>query len=104
MLLGGAILAGMVLGTIVAFIIDKKFLPAAVYCFIGAALGFIGLIHAEQVGWNVGGQIALGYAFAGIILLLFAVGTRPASGTVPDELATSHTSGRRKRPRWQRRP
>ncbi len=73
---GGAILAGMVLGAIVAFIIDKKFIPAAIYCFIGAALGFVGLIHAEQVGWNVGGQIALGYALSGIVLLLFAFSTR----------------------------
>lgn len=73
---GGAILAGMVLGSIVVFIIDKKFVPAAVYCFIGAALGFIGLIHAEEVGWNVGGQIALGYLFAGIILLAFGLVTR----------------------------
>ncbi len=73
---GGAILAGMVLGAIVAFIIDKKFLPAAIYCFVGAALGFVGLIHAESVGWNVGGQIALGYLFAGIILLVFAYTTR----------------------------
>jgi AGZA family xanthine/uracil permease-like MFS transporter len=77
---GGAILAGLVLGAIVAFVIDKEFVSAAVYCFIGAALGFIGLIHAEQVGWDVGGQIALGYAFAGIILLGFAFVTR---GEVP---------------------
>jgi AGZA family xanthine/uracil permease-like MFS transporter len=81
---GGAILAGMVLGAIVAFIIDKKFVPAAIYCFIGAALGFIGLIHAEQVGWNVGGQIALGYAFAGVILLLFALTTRGARGAAAE--------------------
>ncbi|MGH3612251.1 MAG: regulator [Pseudonocardia sp.] len=75
---GGAILAGMVLGSIVAFVIDKKFVPAAIYCFIGAALGFIGIIHAEQVGWNVGGQIALGYAFGGVILLIFALTNRGA--------------------------
>ncbi|HEY2099131.1 MAG TPA: regulator [Pseudonocardia sp.] len=73
---GGAILAGMVLGAIVAFIIDKKFVPAAIYCFIGAALGFVGLIHAPQVGWGVGGQIALGYAFSGLVLLAFALVTR----------------------------
>ena len=36
---GGAILAGLVLGRIVAFIIDKEFLAAAVYCFVGAVLG-----------------------------------------------------------------
>ena len=86
---GGAILAGLVLGAIVAFIIDKKFIPAAIYCFIGAALGFIGLIHAEQVGWNVGGQIALGYALAGIVLLLFAFATRNTSTSFTDEEATA---------------
>lgn len=82
---GGAILAGMILGAIVAFIIDKRFLPAAVYCLVGALLGFIGLIHAEKVGWNVGGQVALGYLFAGIVLLGFWLATRrsasPAEGT-----------------------
>jgi AGZA family xanthine/uracil permease-like MFS transporter len=39
---GGAILAGLVLGAITAFIIDKEFISAAVYCFIGAALGSSG--------------------------------------------------------------
>ena len=73
---GGAILAGLVLGAITAFIIDKEFVSAAVYCFVGAVLGFVGLIHAESVGWDVGGQIALGYAFAGVILLGFALFNR----------------------------
>jgi adenine/guanine/hypoxanthine permease len=91
---GGAILAGMVLGAIVAFIIDKKFLAAATYCVIGAVLGFIGLIHAEQVGWNVGGQVALGYAFAGAILLAFALLTRgrPAKAA-PDTTAGTAVAG-----------
>ena len=86
---GGAILAGLVLGAITAFIIDKKFVSAAVYCFIGAALGFVGLIHAEQVGWDVGGQIALGYAFAGIVLLGFAFVTRRDAPTPTEEPATA---------------
>jgi AGZA family xanthine/uracil permease-like MFS transporter len=76
---GGAILAGLVLGSIVAFIVDKQFVPAAIYCFAGAVLGFIGLIHAEAVGWDVGGQIALGYAFAGVVLLIFALVNRRSS-------------------------
>jgi AGZA family xanthine/uracil permease-like MFS transporter len=86
---GGAILAGLVLGAITAFIIDRKFVTAAVYCFIGAVLGFIGLIHAEQVGWDVGGQIALGYALAGIILLGFAFVTRHEVPVKPDEPSTA---------------
>jgi AGZA family xanthine/uracil permease-like MFS transporter len=80
---GGAILAGLVLGSIVAFIIDKNFLAAAAYCLAGAILGFVGLIHAEQVGWNVGGQIALGYVFAGLVLLAYwAVDRRVDDGGV----------------------
>lgn len=82
---GGAILAGLVLGAIVAFIIDKEFISAAVYCFVGAALGFVGLIHAESVGWDVGGQIALGYLFAGIILLGFALFNRGKTAPVEAE-------------------
>ena len=88
---GGAILAGLVLGAITAFIIDKEFLSAAVYCFIGAALGFIGLIHGEQVGWNVGGQIALGYAFAGIVLLGFWLVQRRRGTPTPTEEPTTAT-------------
>ncbi|MGZ4626382.1 MAG: regulator [Kineosporiaceae bacterium] len=68
---GGAILTGLILGAITAFIVDKNFLWAAGYCFAGAVLGFVGLINASKVGWNVGGQVALGYAFGGIILLAF---------------------------------
>jgi len=90
---GGAILAGLVLGAIVAFIIDKNFVPAAVYCFIGAALGFIGLIHAEQVGWNVGGQISLGYLFGGLVLLAFWLATRRSPAAGP-------TTGEQPAPEW----
>ncbi|GAA4559535.1 regulator [Pseudonocardia xishanensis] len=78
---GGAILAGLVLGSITAFIIDKNFFAAAAYSAIGAVLGFIGLIHAESVGWNVGGQIALGYLFAAIILAVFGLVTRGRATT-----------------------
>jgi len=94
---GGAILAGLVLGAIVAFIVDKKFLPAAAYSFAGAALGFVGLIHAPTVGWGVGGQVALGYAISGLVLLGFWLVTRgrdaaagkPAADSVQPAPATA---------------
>jgi adenine/guanine/hypoxanthine permease len=85
---GGAILAGLVLGAIVAFIIDKRFVAAAVYCFIGAAMGFVGLIHGEHVGWNVGGQIALGYLLAGLVLLLFTLAARRHHAAQPAAATT----------------
>ena len=68
----GAILAGMVLGAIGALIIDRRFEMAAGYCFFGAGLAFIGLIHGPKVGWAISPKVALGYAMAGATLLLFA--------------------------------
>jgi len=68
---GGAILAGMVLGAVAAFVIDKQFGWAAGYTLGGAALSFVGLIHGTAVGWNVGGQVALGYLFAAAVLVAF---------------------------------
>ena len=50
----GAILAGLVFGAIVAFIIDKRFWQAAIFSGAGAILTFVGLIHAEKVQWNAG--------------------------------------------------
>jgi adenine/guanine/hypoxanthine permease len=70
---GGAVLAGLVLGAIVAFLIDKKFFWAAGYAAGGAVLGFIGLVHGQKVGWDIGGQIALGYLFAAVVLAAFGL-------------------------------
>ena len=54
-------------------------------------LGFIGLIHGEQVGWNVNGQVALGYAFAGIVLLGFWLVQRQRGTPTPTEEPTTAT-------------
>jgi AGZA family xanthine/uracil permease-like MFS transporter len=88
----GAILAGLILGAIVAFIIDKRFVNAAIFAVAGSVLSFVGLIHGEKVGWNANGQVALGYLFVAVVCGAFAV-TRPAP-RVPDaderELARLH--------------
>jgi adenine/guanine/hypoxanthine permease len=67
----GAILAGLVLGAIVAFIIDRKFLPAGLFALFGAGLSWIGLIHGEKVEWAANPQVALGYLFMAITLFAF---------------------------------
>jgi len=72
----GAILAGLVFGSIVAFIIDKRFIHATIFAACGALLSFVGLIHAEKVGWNANGQVALGYLFIAVVCGIFAL-TRP---------------------------
>ncbi|GIE81581.1 hypothetical protein Aph02nite_75310 [Actinoplanes philippinensis] len=72
----GAILAGLVLGAIVAFIIDKRFWHAAVFSAAGAVLTFVGLIHAEKVQFNADGPVSLGYLFLTAVCVAFAL-TRP---------------------------
>ncbi|MET1006638.1 MAG: hypothetical protein ABWX96_13900, partial [Propionibacteriaceae bacterium] len=57
----GATLAGIVFGAIVTFILDRKLITAAIASGVGAVLSFIGLLHAEQVGWAANPQVALGY-------------------------------------------
>ncbi len=79
----GAILAGLVLGAIVAFIIDKRFWHAAIFAGAGAVLTFVGLIHAEKVQWNADAQVSLGYLFLTVVCVLFAL-TRPEPRE-PDE-------------------
>jgi AGZA family xanthine/uracil permease-like MFS transporter len=76
---GGSVLAGMVLGAMAAFIIDRKLVHAAIAAFIGAALAFIGLIHGPHLGWMVSPLVALGYALFGAVCLLLS---RQAGGSV----------------------
>jgi AGZA family xanthine/uracil permease-like MFS transporter len=66
---GGSVLAGMVLGAMAAFIIDRKLMHAAWTAFIGAALAWVGLIHGPQLGWMVSPLVALGYVMFGALCL-----------------------------------
>jgi adenine/guanine/hypoxanthine permease len=66
----GSVLAGMVLGAMAAFIIDRKLTHAAVTAFVGAVLSYIGLIHGAQLGWGASPAVALGYALFGVVCLL----------------------------------
>ena len=91
----GAILAGLVLGAIVTFIIDRRFLSASVFALVGAALSFVGLIHAEKIQWEANGQVALGYLLVGLVCLAFAA-THPAprdAEQMPRATGQSHPAG-----------
>jgi AGZA family xanthine/uracil permease-like MFS transporter len=81
----GAILAGLVLGAIVAFIIDRRFWQAAAFCGFGAALSWIGLIHAEEVQWGSNGQVTLGYLFAAVVCAGFTLLKLPPRDATEDE-------------------
>jgi AGZA family xanthine/uracil permease-like MFS transporter len=63
----GAVLVGLILGTMVTFILEKRFGYAAIASAVGAVLSFIGLIHAPEVAWAANPAVALGYVFFGIV-------------------------------------
>jgi AGZA family xanthine/uracil permease-like MFS transporter len=86
---GGSILAGAVLGAIVVFIIDRKFLKAAVFSFVGGALTFFGFMHGEAIGIGQSPTVAISYLAVGGILLACAKtapATAPKAATVHGEI------------------
>jgi AGZA family xanthine/uracil permease-like MFS transporter len=69
----GAVLAGIVFGAIVTFILERQLFRAAVAAGAGAALSWIGLLHSEEVQWAANPQVALGYLLLGAVLVGIAV-------------------------------
>ena len=64
----GAVLVGIVLGAIACFVIDSRMYAAAITAGIGAVLSFVGLINADEVGWNASPGVSLGYVFLATLL------------------------------------
>jgi AGZA family xanthine/uracil permease-like MFS transporter len=77
----GAVLAGMVLGSIAVFVIDRHFYRAAAACFLGAALTLVGLIHGAEVHLFSSEKLALGYALAGLTCLGYSLLNLPPRET-----------------------
>jgi adenine/guanine/hypoxanthine permease len=67
---GGAVLAGMMLGAIAVFIIDRDFRQASFYAAAAAILAYFGFIHGDKLGIGVSPMVALGYLLvAGICVV-----------------------------------
>jgi AGZA family xanthine/uracil permease-like MFS transporter len=69
---GGSILAGLVLGAIGVFIIDRNFAKAAGFSFVGAALTFFGFMHGEAIGIGQTPVVAVSYLALGGVMLACA--------------------------------
>jgi AGZA family xanthine/uracil permease-like MFS transporter len=67
---GGSILAGLILGAIATFIIDKNFRKGAGFALAGAILTFFGFMHGNAIG--IGRTLPVSAAYAAIALVLFA--------------------------------
>lgn len=71
---GGATLAGLILGAIAVFIIDREFKKAAIYSGIGAVLAFFGFMNGTALAFGNSVPIAMGYAVLAVTCLSFAYG------------------------------
>jgi AGZA family xanthine/uracil permease-like MFS transporter len=73
---GGSILAGLILGAIGVFIIERDFTKASAFALTGAVLTYFGFMHGEAVG--IGGGLgvtpAVALAYAVVAVGLFALG------------------------------
>ena len=89
---GGATLAGMVLGSVAVFVIERKFMKAAAFALVGAALTFFGLIHGESVGIGESPAVAASYLLLSVFLLGIARFTQSADATDPMAMPTNMTA------------
>jgi AGZA family xanthine/uracil permease-like MFS transporter len=64
----GAILGGLVLGAIAAFVIDRRFMRASAFAAAGSALTFFGFMHGESIGVGQSPVVALAYLAVACIL------------------------------------
>ena len=88
---GGAVVAGLVLGAIAVFIIDREYSRAIVYSVVGAILALTGFIHAAQlivtvvdgaIVFGTPNAVFLGYIFAAVVF--WVVAWREGHGSVAD--------------------
>jgi AGZA family xanthine/uracil permease-like MFS transporter len=73
----GLIFSAMILATITVYIIEQKFIKAALWSLSAAILAWVGLLHSYQwtigdtvikLGWGAGSQWAMGYLLLAIVL------------------------------------
>ncbi len=69
----GAIIIGILLGTIAVFIIDKKLFNVFITAICGYILAATGFIHSAKLGLNFTSPYALGYLVLGLVALFLYI-------------------------------
>jgi AGZA family xanthine/uracil permease-like MFS transporter len=87
----GLIITAMLLSALLVYVIEQRFLAAALCAAVAALASWFGVIHAWrfdqsdtvlQLGWGVGSAWAAGYGAMGLILLASALWRRHLSDTL----------------------
>ena len=86
---GGATLAGIILGAVTVFIIERQLEKAAAFALAGSVLTFFGLIHAEDLGIGQSPVVALSYLGIAVMLYGFAKFAHVAPAE-PSEIEHDH--------------
>ena len=91
---GGATLAGIILGAVTVFIIERQLERAGWFALAGAVLTFFGFIHGEEIGIAQSPVVALGYLGVSAMLFAFAryaqvSAAEPQSGHGHGEMSTA---------------
>ena len=85
---GGSILAGLVLGAIGVFVIERDFLKAAAFALAGAVMTYFGFMHGEAVGIGGGLGVTPGVALAYAVM---AAGLLALAKTSPSVDYSAHS-------------
>jgi AGZA family xanthine/uracil permease-like MFS transporter len=80
---GGSILAGVILGAMATFIIDRDFIKASGFATAGAVLTFFGLMHGESIGLNRTPGVAIAYVMVAAVLFACA-SLKPVAVPAPE--------------------
>ncbi len=78
---GGSILAGLILGAVGVFIIERDFMKASAFALAGAVMTYFGFMHGEAVGIGGGFGVTPSVAFAYAVMAagLYALGRTSVS-------------------------
>lgn len=70
----GAIIIGILLGTMTVFIIEKKLNAVGITCLVGALLSAFGFIHSAELGLHLTSPFALAYLVMAVICFILNLG------------------------------
>ena len=79
---GGSILAGLVLGAIGVFVIERDFMKASAFALAGAVMTYFGFMHGEAVGIGGGLGVTPGVALAYAVVAAGLYTLAKTSGSV----------------------
>lgn len=80
----GAIVIGIILGTLTVFIIDRRLDKAGIAALVGSALSMFGFIHSAGLGFYPTSPFAIGYLIMAVMCFILHAGRGKWLDTIDD--------------------